>query len=48
MMKPPSHKQAPAVDSDTNSSADDFRLDDDTPLVCPVGKVDGEACESCQ
>lgn len=23
-------------------------FDSDEPLACPIGKVDGEACESCQ
>ena len=38
---------ANGVDADSRDAADDFRLDD-TPLACPIGKVDGETCESCQ
>jgi hypothetical protein len=40
----------PAADSDLApaDTEDAFSLDDDTPLACPVGKVDGQPCESCQ
>jgi hypothetical protein len=27
---------------------DGFDLDSDQPLICPMDKQDGEACESCQ
>ena len=58
MIHVPAHKQTdPAKAAGQIATLADYvkkvqkaELDffNDAPLACPIGKVDGEACESCQ
>lgn len=43
-----SNQPMPAADPMVADDADNFSLDDDTPLECPVDRQDGEPCEACQ
>ena len=51
MNKPPENKTStatPVPKFDGLMEQMELDFDSDEPLACPIGKVDGETCESCQ